>query len=129
MVAVSLRFGLLATALLALILGASVFDAGPAPIDRSQTVYAMPGDATGQPAMKMGMLGMGSCAQSGAGGMAGCTMQSPCSHCSQITRLVVLDIIAPAPRPDFSAAGPPLPASGRSPAPNPAPPKPRSILT
>lgn len=126
---VSLRFGLLASVLLAMILGASLLDVRPAQIDRSETVYAMPGDAAGKPPMKMGMLGMGSCAQSGAGGMPGCTMQSPCSHCSQITRIAGLDVVAPALRRNFGAAGPPLPALGRSLAPNPAPPKPRSILS
>lgn len=112
-----------------MIVGASLFDGGPAQTSRSETVYAMPGNSGGMAPMKMSMLGMGSCAQSGAGGMSGCTMQGPCSHCSQMTRIAGLEMVMPALHPDFGAGGPPLPALGRSLAPNPAPPKPQSILS
>lgn len=127
--AVSLRFGLLATALLAMIVGATLIDARPVRTNQMETVYAMPSAASGMRAMGMDMLGMGSCTQTGAGGMSGCTMLGPCSHCSQMTRIADLDIVAPALRRDFGAASPPLPVLGRSLAPNPAPPKPQPILS
>ncbi len=79
--------------------------------------------------MKMGMLGMGSCVTSGAGGIYGCTMQGPCSHCSQMASSAELAVISPAGRPDIAAISPPLGTPGRSPAPNPAPPKPHAILS
>lgn len=127
--AVSLRFGILATALLAMILGVALFDARPAKTDRLETVYAMPSNASGVRSMGMAMPGMVNCNPSSADGMSGCTMQGHCSYSSQITGITGLDIVATAPHRDFGAASPPLPALGRSLTPNPAPPKPHSILS
>ena len=127
--AVSLRFWILATALLAMILGAALFDARPAKTDRLETVYAMPSNASGMGSMGMGMPGMLNCNHSSADGMSGCTMQGHCSYSGQITGITGLDIVTAAPHREFSAASPPFPALGRSLAPNPAPPKPHSILS
>ena len=127
--AVSLRFGFFATALLTMILGATFFDVRPARTDKIETVFAMPSNAAGMRPMGMGMPGMVNCNHSSADGMSGCTMQGHCSYSGQITGITGLDIVTAAPHREFSAASPPFPALGRSLAPNPAPPKPHSILS
>ena len=127
--AVSLRFGFFGTALLTMILGASLFNVRPAQTDKMESVYAMPSNSSGLRSMGMAMPGMVSCNHSSADGMSGCTMQGHCSYSSQITGIAGLDIVTAAPHREFSAASPPFPALGRSLAPNPAPPKPHSILS
>ena len=127
--AVSFRFGFFATALLTMILGATLFNVRPAQTDKMESVYAMPSNSSGMRSMGMAMPGMVSCNHSSADGMSGCTMQGHCSHSSQITGIAGLDIVTTALHREIGAASPPLPALGRSLAPNPAPPKPRSILS
>ena len=128
------RFGLLATALLAMVMGASHLEArSPARTVRIEAVFTLPVVTIGMPDMRMGvtksgMLGMWNCLKSGTGGMAGCAMQAPWTHYNQMIGFGGSGITASAGH--LLGAGPPsLAALGRSLAPNPAPPKPRTILS